>query len=61
MEIIKSAGECLTELGLDVGKKYIGEKIDERKFKSELQKYIETQREYFEISSLRNSANPFCF
>jgi len=49
---IKSAGECLTELGLDVWKKYIGEKIDERKLKSELKKYIETQREYFEISSL---------
>ena len=49
---MKSAGERLAEWGLDIGKNYICEKIDEYKLKTELQKYIELQRGYFELSSL---------
>ena len=52
MGIIKSVGECVADLGLDVAKKYICEKIDDQKLKLELVKYIESQKDYFEISTL---------
>ncbi len=52
MGLIKKVEECLAEIGLDVGKRHVNEKIDEYKLKSEIQKYVKHYRTYFEFSSL---------
>lgn len=41
--------EYLAELGLDIGKNWIKDRIDEQKLKSALLDYIERQRKYNEV------------
>ena len=52
MGIIKSVGECVADLGLDVAKKYICEKIDDQKLKLELVKYVVPFREKTAVHSV---------
>lgn len=56
INLIASAGthvaEYLADLGLDVGKKHINRKLDERKLHKSLMKYIEQHRRYNEMCSL---------
>ena len=52
IEAVTSASEYMTGLGLDAVKDKFKEKIDEKKLRSALTSFIESQREYNEICTL---------